>query len=68
MKRFMGIALVGMTAALGACGGPTMVNGKAVLAPEKDSGRKAAAGVAVSKEAASTFDGALDQFVDYDKK
>jgi tetratricopeptide (TPR) repeat protein len=68
MKRFMGIALVGMTAALGACGGPTMVNGKAVLSPEKDSGRKAAAGVAVSKEAASTFDGALDQFVDHDKK
>ena len=32
MKRFMGIALVGMTAALGACGGPAMVNGKAVPA------------------------------------
>jgi tetratricopeptide (TPR) repeat protein len=68
MKRFMGIALVGLAASLGACGGPTMVNGKPVLSPEKDSGRKAAAGVAVSKEAASTFDGALDQFVDHDKK
>ena len=69
MKRFFfGIALVGFGASLGACGGPTMVNGKAVLSPEKDSGRKAAAGVSVSKEAASTFDGALDQFVDHDKK
>ena len=69
MKRFFfGIALVGWAASLGACGGPTMVNGKAVLSPEKDSGRKAAAGVSVSKEAASTFDGALDQFVDHDKK
>ena len=68
MKRFMGIALVGMTAALGACGGPTMVNGKAVLSPDKDSGRKGAGSVSVSKEAASTFDGALDQFVEHDKK
>jgi tetratricopeptide (TPR) repeat protein len=68
MKRFMGIALVGMVAGLGACGGPTMVNGKAVLAPEKDSGRKGAGSVSVSKEAASTFDGALDQFVEHDKK
>ena len=68
MKRFMGIALVGMVAGLGACGGPTMVNGKAVLAPEKDSGRKGTGSVSVSKEAASTFDGALDQFVEHDKK
>jgi tetratricopeptide (TPR) repeat protein len=65
MKRFMGIALVG----LAACGGgPTMVNGKAVLSPEKDSGRKGAGSVSVSKEAAQTFDGALDQFVEHDKK
>jgi len=68
-KCFFGIALVGLAASLGACGGgPTMVNGKPVLSAEKDSGRKAAAGVSVSKEAASTFDGALDQFVDHDKK
>jgi len=68
IKRFMGIALAGMAASLAACGGPTMVNGKAVLAPEKDSGRKGTGAVSVSKEAASTFDNALDQFVDHDKK
>jgi lipoprotein NlpI len=69
MKRFMGIALVGLSASLVACGGgPTMVNGKAVLAPDKDSGRKGTGSVSVSKEAAATFDGALDKFVEHDKK
>lgn len=68
MTRFFGIALVGLSASLVACGGPTMVNGKAVLAPEKDSGKKGAGNVAVSKEAAATYDAALDQFVDHDKK
>lgn len=69
MKRLMGITLVGLSASLVACGGgPTMVNGKAVLAPDKDSGRKGAGSVSVSKAAAATFDGALDQFVEHDKK
>lgn len=68
MKRLMSIALVGVSASLAACGGPAMVNGKPVLAPEKDSGRKGTGAVSVSKEAAATFDGALDQFVDHDKK
>jgi len=67
MKRFMGIALLGLSAV--ACGGgPTMVNGKAVLSPDKDSGRKGTGSVSVSKEAAATFDGALDKFVEHDKK
>ena len=64
MTRFFGIALVGLSASLVACGGPTMVNGKAVLAPDKDSGKKGAGNVAVSKEAAATYDAALDQFCD----
>lgn len=69
MKRFMGLALVGLSASLVACGGgPTMVNGKAVLSPDKDSGRKGTGSVSVSKEAAATFDGALDQFVEHDRK
>jgi tetratricopeptide (TPR) repeat protein len=69
MTRFFGIALVGLTATLMACGGPTLgKDGKPVLDPSKDSGRKSAGSVAVSKEAAATFDGALEQFVEHDKK
>jgi len=69
MTRFIGIALVGLSATLMACGGATMgKDGKPVLDPSKDSGRKDNKGVAVSKEAAATFDAALDQFVEHDKK
>jgi tetratricopeptide (TPR) repeat protein len=69
MTRFFGIALVGLSATLMACGGATIgKDGKPVLDPSKDSGRKSAGAVAVSKEAAATFDGALDQFVEHDKK
>jgi tetratricopeptide (TPR) repeat protein len=65
----MGIALVGLSATLMACGGATMgKDGKPILDPSKDSGRKDNKGVSVSKEAAATFDSALDQFVEHDKK
>jgi tetratricopeptide (TPR) repeat protein len=66
-KRFLGIALVGLSASLVACGGGA--GGKpGALAPDKDSGRKGTGSVSVSKEAAQTFDAALDQFVEHDKK
>lgn len=69
MTRFFGIALVGLSASLMACGGAAVgKDGKPILDPSKDSGRKSAGAVAVSKEAAATFDGALDQFVEHDKK
>jgi tetratricopeptide (TPR) repeat protein len=68
MKRFIGVALVGLSALLVACGGGAVVAGGKALPPGKDSGKKATGNVSVSKEAASTFDGALDQFVDHDKK
>ncbi len=69
MKRFFGIALVGLSASLVACGGATMgKDGKPILDPSKDSGRKGAGSISVSKEAAATFDNALDQFVEHDKK
>jgi tetratricopeptide (TPR) repeat protein len=67
MKRFTNLALVGLSALLFACGGGA-AGGKGALSPEKDSGKKGAGNIAVSKEAAQTFDGALDQFVEHDKK
>src|ERR1041384_8096546 len=69
MTRFFGIALVGLSASLVACGGATIgKDGKPVLSPDKDSGKKGAGNVSVSKEAAATYDAALDQFVEHDKK
>jgi tetratricopeptide (TPR) repeat protein len=68
MKRFFGIALVGLSTSLFACGGPTMVNGKPVLDPKNDSGKKGTGGAAVTKKAAETYDSALNQFMEHDKK
>ena len=43
MTRFFGIALVGLSSTLFACGGPAIgKDGKPVLDPSKDSGRKSA--------------------------
>lgn len=65
MMRFTSVTL--LTLLLAACGGGAA--GKAgALAPENDSGRKSSKGVSVSKEAAATFDVALDSFLDHDKK
>jgi lipoprotein NlpI len=69
MTRFIGVALVGLSASLMACGGAAIgKDGKPVLDPSKDSGRKSTGSVSVSKEAAATFDGALEQFIEHDKK
>jgi Flp pilus assembly protein TadD len=69
MTRFFGIALVGLSASLVACGGGAIgKDGKPVLSPDKDSGKKGAGNVSVSKEAAATYDAALEQFVEHDKK
>ena len=67
MKRFSSVALVGLSALVFACGGGAG-GGASKLAPDKASGKKDNKGQQVSKEAAQTFDGALDQFVDHDKK
>lgn len=44
MTRFLGIALVGLSGSLVACGGATVgKDGKPILAPDKDSGKRAPA-------------------------
>ncbi len=67
MKSFTGVALVGWLAVLSACGGG-LGGGASQLSADKASGKKDNKGNQVSKEAAQTFDGALDQFVEHDKK
>jgi lipoprotein NlpI len=65
MMRFTSVTLLALL--LAACGGAS-AGGPGTLSPDKDSGRKSSKGVAVSKEAAQAFDGALDSFLDHDKK
>jgi lipoprotein NlpI len=65
MMRFSRVTVLSLL--LAACGGAG-AGGKGTLAPEKDSGRKSGKGVAVSKEAAQSFDSALETFLDHDKK
>ena len=65
MKRIIGVTVLALLVA--ACGGGG--GGKAgALSPDKDSGKKSTKGIAVSKEAAASFDSALESFLDHDKK
>ncbi len=66
MTRFTSVTLLAALFLAG-CGGASGGVQKS-LSKEDDSGRKSTKGVAVSKEAAATFDGALDAFLDHDKK
>ncbi len=66
MSRFKALLLVSIATLSAACGGGAST-GK-VLAPEKASGKADAKGHAVSKEAAASFDSALEQFAAHDKK
>ena len=64
MMRFTSVTALALL--LAACGGSA--GGKAgALSPDKDSGRKSGK-MAVTKEAAATFDSALDGFLEHDKK
>jgi Tfp pilus assembly protein PilF len=64
MMRFSSLTVLALL--LAACGGSS--GGRAgALSPDKDSGRKSGK-MSVTKEAAATFDGALDAFLDRDKK
>ena len=65
MTRFISVTL--LAAFIVGCGGAS-AGGPKALSKEDDSGRKSTKGVAVSKEAAATFDSALDAFLEHDKK
>jgi len=66
MKRWKSTFLVGLLPAMVACGGGGA--GATKLKPEDASGRKTGTGQEVSKEAAASFDSALETFLDHDKK
>jgi Tfp pilus assembly protein PilF len=67
MKRWTSTFLVGLLPAMVACGGGAG-GGATKLKPEDASGRKTGTGQEVSKEAAASFDSALESFLDHDKK
>src|SRR6478752_5503703 len=67
MSHFKTLALVSFAVLVAACGGGAAGSTKA-LSPEKASGKADAKGHAVSKEAAASFDSALEQFAAHDKK
>jgi cytochrome c-type biogenesis protein CcmH/NrfG len=67
MKRWTNTFVVGLLPAVVACGGGGGA-GAVKLKPEDASGRKTGTGQEVSKEAAASFDSALESFLDHDKK
>jgi lipoprotein NlpI len=67
-KLLASALLVGILPTLVACGGATGVGAASKLKPEDASGRKTGTGQEVSKEAAASFDTALEEFLEHDKK
>jgi tetratricopeptide (TPR) repeat protein len=67
IKALTSLALVGLCSLTLACGGAA-AGGGSKLPPGQQSGKVDNKGNQVSKEAAQTFDGALDMFVEHDKK
>ena len=68
MKRFSSLLLAGILPTLVACGGATGTGTATKLKAEDASGRKTGTGQEVSKQAAASFDTALESFLDHDKK
>jgi len=68
MKRFSSLMLAGILPTLVACGGATGTGTATKLKAEDASGRKTGTGQEVSKQAAASFDTALESFLDHDKK
>lgn len=66
MTRFTSVLFCGLMPVLVGCGGAGSAAIK--LAPEDSSGRSSRSGHEVSKEAAASFDQALETFLDHDKK
>jgi hypothetical protein len=68
MKRLTSVLFCGLIPALVACGGGTGTGAAVKLKAEDASGRKTGTGHEVSKAAAASFDGALEAFLEHDKK
>ena len=66
MTRFTCVMLAGLIPAAVGCGGGGSAATK--LKPEDASGRKSGTGHEVSKQAAASFDSALEAFLERDKK
>jgi Tfp pilus assembly protein PilF len=68
MKRLTSVLFCGLIPALVACGGATGTGAVTKLKAADASGRKTGTGQEVSKAAAASFDGALEAFLEHDKK
>jgi lipoprotein NlpI len=71
LRRWTSLLCTGLVPVLVACGGGGTTGGKGAAAPLSkgdQTGRKAGNGQEVSKAAASSFDSALEAFLDHDKK
>jgi lipoprotein NlpI len=71
LRRWTSLLCTGLVPVLVACGGGGTAGGKGAVTPlgkGEQTGRKTGTGQEVSKAAASSFDTALEAFLDHDKK